>query len=94
MAQKLFTDVSINSNSGSFVKPDIDLMTVFAWGTFDGATVKIQFSPDGEEWFDDPIGELNFTSKALRTQRVTAGVHIRATISNAGGSNNLSVWAF
>lgn len=92
MAQKLFDQVAVNSNSGSWIKPDMDLLTVYVWGTFNGATVKVQFSPDGTEWFDDPIGELVFTQKLIRTQKVSVGTHIRAVISDAGGSTNLSAW--
>jgi len=92
MAQKLFQGVAINATSGSWVKPDMDLLTVFAWGVFNGAQVKIEFSPDGEEWFEDPIGELTFDAKAIRTQRVSVGVHIRAVITSAGASTNLNLW--
>jgi len=92
MAQKLFDQVAVNADSGSWIKPDTGILTVFAWGTFDGATIKIQFSPDGVEWFDDPTGELIFTNKILRTQYVSVGVHIRAVLSNVGGSTNASLW--
>lgn len=94
MAQKLFTNISVDSNSGVWIKPDIDLFTVFVWGTFGGSTVTIQFSPDGDEWFSDPIGELIFTEKTIRTQYVSVGIHVRAVISDAGASTNLNVWVF
>ncbi len=92
MAQRLFDNVAIDAASGSWIKPDMAVMSVFVWGVFDGAVVKIQFSPDGETWFDDPTFELQFTAKAIKTQDVSVGVHIRATISSAGASTNLTVW--
>jgi len=92
MAQRLFDNVAINATSGSWVKPDTDLLSVFVWGVFDSAVAKIQFSPDGVEWFDDPTFELQFTTKGIKTQAVSVGVHIRAVISNAGSATNLSVW--
>lgn len=94
MAQAFMTNIAVNHETGSWIKPDTGIMTVFVWGTFGGATIKIQFSPDGEKWFDDPIGELNFTQETIRTQQVSVGIHIRAVLSNAGASTNLNCMVF
>ena len=91
MAQRLFSNAQTNITSGSFIKQDIDLMSVFAWGVFDGASISLQFSPDGVEWFDDPTAELVFTEKTIRTQRVTVGAHVRAVITGAGASTNVTL---
>lgn len=94
MATKLFQNVGVNSVSGPWIKPDTDLFTVFAWGNFGGAKIRIQFSPDGIEWFDDPTDELWFYEKSIRTQRVSVGIHVRAAITDVNVSTNVSLWIF
>jgi hypothetical protein len=92
MAQRLFTNVAIESTSGSFIKPDLAQMTAFAWGTFDGARIRLQFSPDGLTWFDDPTQEVVFTERTLRRVNVSVGVHVRAVLDRVGGSTNINFW--
>ena len=56
--------------------------TVYCWGTFGGATVKLQMSPDGSEWFD--VEDLTFAAKTA-VNAVFVGSMIRGVIS--GGSS-------
>jgi hypothetical protein len=62
------------------------LQTVFCFGTFNGATVALQGSPDGSEWFDI----ASFTAK----QVIGIGLSVRflrAAITNAGGTTSVSL---
>lgn len=66
--------------------------TVFVWGTFDGATVTIEISPDGVEWFDAPNSDgdpLEFTAKGVENIDVQCA-YIRAVVTNAGASTEVS----
>lgn len=85
----------MNSASGEAQLADAQVRTAFVWGTFNGATVTLQFSPDGgDTWFDDISGELTFTGKALHTFNASAGLWLRAVITGAGASTNLSCWVY
>lgn len=59
--------------------------TFFVWGTFDGATVTPQISPDGNEWFD----VTSFTEKGMTVIEAAAG-RVRAMVSGAGASTDLN----
>lgn len=64
--------------------------TVFCWGTFGGATVKIQLSFDGAEWFD--VDDLTFTAKTVINAYLGKDVQVRGVISGGtGASINLGV---
>ncbi|MCP4992864.1 MAG: hypothetical protein GY934_03615 [Gammaproteobacteria bacterium] len=65
------------------------LKTVFCWGTFDSATVKVQLSPDGSEWFD--LDDLTFTAKGVVNFMTQIGVQYRANLSSAGGSTSVNL---
>lgn len=62
--------------------------SVYVWGTFDGATVTIQYSPDGTEWFDPE--ENSFTAKAASAIELNA-YQVRAVVSGGGGSESINV---
>jgi len=92
MASRLFTNAAIAANSGQYIKPDLAQVTVFAWGTFDGARLRLQFSPDGEVWFEDTTQEVTFTEKGLRRINVSVGVHVRGVLDKVGSSTNVNLW--
>ena len=56
--------------------------TVFAYGTFGGATVKVQVSPDGVTFFD--LTDLTFTANGCSNVTLAAGSYIRANLSSVG----------
>ncbi len=86
--QNLF---SAQTADGSEVSDSLGagLKTVFCWGTFDSATVKVQLSPDGLEWFD--FSDLTFTAKAAMNFKTQIGVQYRANLSSAGGSTSVNL---
>jgi hypothetical protein len=62
------------------------LQTVFCWGTFNGATVTLQGSPEGTEWFDI----TSFTAKGV----IGIGLSVRflrAVITSAGASTSVTL---
>lgn len=61
--------------------------TVYVWGTFDSATVDIQVSPDGSEWFPTTGGQ--FTEKGAKTIELTAH-QFRLVVASAGGSTSIN----
>ena len=65
--------------------------TIYAWGTFDGASVALQVSPDGVEWFDITGGDTGtFTAKEARVIEVSAYA-IRGVVTSAGASTSLNL---
>ena len=60
------------------------LQTVFVWGDFDGASVSLQGSPDGAEWFE----LAGFTAKEVLGIGLNVR-YLRAQVSEAGASTNL-----
>jgi hypothetical protein len=77
------------TNTTSAAMPGQATRTVYCWGTFGGATVKVQISPDREEWFDVP--ELTFTEKGA-VNASFQGSSLRGVISGGtGASINLEV---
>ena len=78
---RLFDGETTNATTAAFPGSG-GTRTVYCWGTFGGATVKVQLSPDGQEWFD--IDELTFTAKGA-VNAVFVGSLLRGVIS--GGSS-------
>lgn len=64
------------------------LQTIYCWGTFDGATITLQASPNNSEWFD----VASFTQKTVRGVGLNAR-YLRANISNAGASTSVYLQA-
>lgn len=60
---------------------------VSAWGTWNGATVQISFTPDGTTFID--TSGATFTADGTAEVVFPAG-QLKATISSAGGSTSLS----
>lgn len=84
---KLFSDASSNHSSDS-INWSGGTGTFWVWGTFDGATIKLEASPDGSNWFD--VG----TAATLTQKGVAAFAlgtcKLRATLVDAGASTSLS----
>ena len=68
-------------------------MTIVAYGTWDGATLKIQASPDGGTTKID-ITDASFTANGLLNLEVRRGLTYYGNISSAGGSTSLSCKAY
>lgn len=92
--QSLLTNAT--ANGAGAVVPGValayaEVKTAWAWGTFDGATVTFQASPDGVEWFDlldADDAPLAFTAKGCENVECRGG-HFRAVVSSAGASTSL-----
>ena len=60
----------------------------WAWGDFDGATVSLEASPDGENWF--VLGaEVTFREKGVGGFAL-GPCRLRATLANASASTNVT----
>ncbi|MGB3808621.1 MAG: hypothetical protein WA943_00905 [Parvibaculum sp.] len=65
--------------------------TFWAWGTFGGATVALEASPDGANWFS--VGPaVTFTQNGVGGFSL-GPCRLRATVSNAGGTTNVNAAA-
>jgi hypothetical protein len=60
--------------------------TVYLWGTFDGATVEVEVSPNGSEYFD--ISDASFTDKGFANVQARFEV-LALTVSSAGASTSV-----
>lgn len=57
----------------------------YVWGTWDGATVIIQTSPNDSDWTPFNSTDLTFTADAAPVDIFIAkGEYVRATLSSAG----------
>lgn len=62
-------------------------------GTFDGATVTLQMSPDGgATWAGVDNGA--FTAAAERTISLPQRCKVRLNLASAGGSTDIDAWGF
>lgn len=85
---KIFDSETTNATSAAASTSNASL-TVYCWGTFGGATVKLQVTPDGSEWFD--VDDLTFTSKGVVNLIYGPG-QVRGVISGGSGASiNLEV---
>jgi len=85
---KLFTNATANGNHDGLLRVDRGPVPIFAvFGTWNSASVQLQFSPDeGTTWL--PVGSAitanGYAAVALPSCK------IRAVISSAGASTNIS----
>jgi len=64
--------------------------SIYVSGTFDGATVQLEATPDdGTTWFNVSGG--SFTAKEAKELSISA-THLRVTVSGGGGSESINVW--
>ena len=81
---QLFKNATANGQSGA-VKTYRARHTVFAWGTWGGATAKLQISPNGTDWFD--LTGASFTADGTATFEVATDCYLRADISGGTGAD-------
>lgn len=63
---------------------------VVAFGTWDTATITLQFSPDGTNWY--AVGtDTTFTANGWSNFEINGDVQIRANLSSVGGSTSVSI---
>jgi hypothetical protein len=77
---------------GPTIIPDSNQRSFFCWGTFGEATVYIEYSPDGNEWFRAKTEESTFSEKDVRTLSIAAGVWVRGAITRATATTLLHLW--
>jgi hypothetical protein len=62
--------------------------TFWVWGAFDGASVMLEASPDGENWFT--VGEsVQFSERGIAAFAL-GPCRLRATIADAGVGTSIS----
>lgn len=67
------------------------LRTVYAWGTWDGAALEFEVSPDGgTTWLDPPNN--SFSADGMINLEIRA-TQMRAVQSSSGGSTSISMRA-
>ncbi len=74
------------NGSGTAMENTSYLQSVYCWGTFDGATVTLEASPDNSEWFTI----VTCTAKSVRGIGVNARF-LRGTVSGAGASTSVTL---
>lgn len=70
--------------------------TFYAWGTFNGASVGLEISPDnGTTWVavEDSSGAISLTSASAVNVTFRA-TDVRATVSGGGGSESISAMLY
>lgn len=98
LAEQVYDDQTANDTSGTLVQtyPLPESPVVFIDGVFDGCTVTVELSPDGETWFTDT--DLTFTNATTNNVQYmvvmdpTNKVKVRARLTSAGGSTNIDLW--
>ena len=100
--QALFTDQAENGNSAAFLVAAIaarkdypgmagETLTVITAGTFDGATVTLQAAPASTgPWV--PLEDGAFTAAAVKAMPLSRRAYIRAVVSGADTSTDVSLW--
>jgi len=62
--------------------------TFWVWGTFDGASISLEASPDGSNWF--VLGDaVSFTEKGVGAFQL-GPCRLRATLTGAGAATNVT----
>jgi hypothetical protein len=94
MALSLSLDAATANGAGAAIPaPRFDQvrprnpLTVYVWGTFGGATVKVQVSPDGANWFD----LSNYSFSAIGCENIDAATAFyRLYVTGASGATSLT----
>lgn len=82
---EIFNARTTNGATGSLPNHSY-LQSVYCWGNFDGATVSLEASPDGTEWFS----VLSFTQKGIKGMGIKARF-LRGSVSSAGAATNVNL---
>lgn len=84
---KLFEEMNENGNS-NVVDWHGGTGTFWAWGDFDGATIALEASPDGENWFSVG-GTISFVEKGVAAFAL-GPCKLRAAVTDAGAETSIS----
>jgi hypothetical protein len=101
--QITFLDATDTTGSGTLVEevsqPHVHVgfspgrYTLVAWGTWDGATVSLELSPDGgTTWI--AITGASFTDDGAANIDTQAGLTYRGAVSGAGASTSVTLKAW
>lgn len=82
--KRLFDAETTNATSEAF-EVGQGHRTAWCWGTFGGATVKLQVSPDRQKWFDET--DLTFTAEGKSNLYVSPGTWVRGVITGGSGAS-------
>lgn len=84
----LFSARTTDGNSAAVVAGVRGPSTFIVYGTFDGATVKLQASPDGTNWTDVPSASLTAAGRYAIPAMVYK--YARANVSNDGAGTSIT----
>lgn len=79
----LLSAVSANG-SGTAAMVDGGTYTYAAWGTWDGATVTLEYSPDGGTQWTAVGSDSTLTADGVANFKLPAGTLVRCTVSGVG----------
>lgn len=79
----LLSSVSTDS-SGDAAMLTGGVHTFAAWGTWDGATVTLEYSPDGGTTWIAVGSDTTLTANGVANFQLAAGMYVRATVSSVG----------
>ena len=66
-------------------------LTVYATGTFDGATVQLDHSPSADgPWVSE--SDVAFDSAGSKSTPMSRHAWVRGTVSSAGASTSVTLW--
>lgn len=89
MFTQILTSQATNGNSASFPSSGT-FLTLALSGTFGGATVAVQFSPDdGTTWIGS--SDLSFTAATVKNFQVARGMKWRLNVSGVT-TTSLNAW--
>ena len=72
--------------SARYPMPDTHARILFAWGNFNDATVSVEISPNGREWF--PL--QTFTRKGWMRLELAVGVTVRVGVNKGSQDTAIS----
>jgi hypothetical protein len=86
---RFFSAETTNTDSetvaiGSYGQRKYDIFTIYAWGTWGGATMKLQISLDQSQWFD--VSGASFTDDGALNVQFRAP-YARMNISGGSGAS-------
>lgn len=87
--QHKYVNNQANGNSDSFNWGGGDGVA-YVQGTWNGATAKIQISPDGSTWHD--LGtDATFTADGVVGFSLAVGTYMRLNVASGGGSESIDL---
>ena len=97
LSNQVYDDQAVN-DTGTLVDTPYfpEHVIYFVDGVFDGATLRIELSPDGVKWFPD--SELTFTNATTSSVQfmgvidVVRGVKVRGVLEDATGNTSIDLW--